>query len=98
MAMPGSVDECLTVLAQRGSEAKLVAGGTDLLPQMKNGVTRPGCVVNISRLSELRSIALDASGGVRLGAAVAARQIERDARLRKTFPSLVESRSEVHTS
>jgi CO/xanthine dehydrogenase FAD-binding subunit len=91
MAMPGSVDECLTVLAQRGSEAKLVAGGTDLLPQMKNGVTRPGCVVDISRLSELRSIALDASGGLRLGAAVAARQIERDARLRETFPSLVES-------
>jgi carbon-monoxide dehydrogenase medium subunit len=91
MAMPGSVDECLTVLAQRGREAKLVAGGTDLLPQMKNGVTRPGCVVDISRLSELRSIALDASGGLRLGAAVAARQIERDARLRMTFPSLVES-------
>ena len=91
MAMPGSVDECLTVLAQRGSEAKLVAGGTDLLPQMKNGVTRPGCVVDISRLSELRSIALDASGGLRLGAAVAARQIERDARLSKAFPSLVES-------
>ena len=91
MAMPGSVDECLTVLAQRGSEAKLVAGGTDLLPQMKNGVTRPGCVVDISRLSELRSIALDASGGLRLGAAVAARQIERDARLAKAFPSLVES-------
>ena len=89
--MPGSVDECLTVLAQRGSEAKLVAGGTDLLPQMKNGVTRPGCVVDISRLSELRSIALDASGGLRLGAAVAARQIERDARLAKAFPSLVES-------
>ena len=91
MAMPGSVDECLTVLAQRGSEAKLVAGGTDLLPQMKNGVMRPGCVVDISRLSELRSIALDASGGLRLGAAVAARQIERDARLAKAFPSLVES-------
>ena len=89
--MPGSVDECLTVLAQRGSEAKLVAGGTDLLPQMKNGVTRPGCVVDISRLSELRSIALDASGGLRLGAAVVARQIERDARLRTAFPSLVES-------
>jgi len=91
MAMPGSVDECLTVLAQRGSEAKLVAGGTDLLPQMKNGVTHPGCVVDISRLSELRTVAVDASGGLRLGAAVAARQIERDARLRTAFPSLAES-------
>ena len=91
MALPGSVDECLTVLARRGSEAKLVAGGTDLLPQMKNGVVRPACVVDISRLSELRSVALDANGGLRLGAAVAARQIERDPRLRASYPSLAES-------
>jgi len=91
MALPGSVDECLTVLARRGGEAKLVAGGTDLLPQMKNGVVRPACVVDISRLSELRSIALDANGGLRLGAAVAARQIERDPRLRASYPSLAES-------
>ena len=91
MAMPGSVDECLTVLARRGREAKLVAGGTDLLPQMKNGVTRPACVIDISRLSELRTIALDGNGGLRLGAAVAARQIERDDRLRKAYPSLAES-------
>ena len=89
--MPGSVDECLTVLARRGREAKLVAGGTDLLPQMKNGVTRPACVIDISRLSELRTIALDGNGGLRLGAAVAARQIERDDRLRKAYPSLAES-------
>jgi len=91
MALPGSVDECLTVLARRGGEAKLVAGGTDLLPQMKNGVVRPACVVDISRLSELRSVALDANGGLRLGAAVAARQIERDPRLRASYPSLAES-------
>jgi carbon-monoxide dehydrogenase medium subunit len=91
MATPGSVDECLAVLATRGGEAKVVAGGTDLLPQMKNGVVHPACVVDISRLAELRTIALDANGGLRLGAAVAARQIERHEGLEKAFPSLVES-------
>jgi len=91
MALPGSVDECLAVLAKRGSEAKLVAGGTDLLPQMKGGVVRPACVVDISRLTELRTIALDGNGGLRLGAAVAARQIEKHEGVRKAFPSLAES-------
>jgi CO/xanthine dehydrogenase FAD-binding subunit len=91
MALPGSVDECLAVLAQRGSEAKVVAGGTDLLPQMKGGVTRAACVIDISRLKELRTIALDANGGLRLGAAVAARQIERHEGVRRAFPSLAES-------
>jgi carbon-monoxide dehydrogenase medium subunit len=89
--MPGSVDECLAVLAKRGPEAKLVAGGTDLLPQLKNGLLRPACVIDISRLSELSTIALDAGGGLRLGAAVTARQIERHAGLRAAYPALAES-------
>ena len=89
--MPGSVDECLAVLAKRGPEAKLVAGGTDLLPQLKNGLLHPACVIDISRLSELSTIALDAGGGLRLGAAVTARQIERHAGLRAAYPALAES-------
>ena len=90
-AMPGSVDECVSLLASRGSEARLVAGGTDLVPQMKNGIARPACVVDVSRLPELRSIAVGGDGALRLGAAVTARQIERDARLRERYPALVES-------
>ena len=89
--MPGSVDECLAVLATRGSDAKLVAGGTDLLVQMKNGVLHPAFVVDISRLSELRTIAVGADGGLRLGAAVTARQIERHAGLHAAYPALAES-------
>jgi carbon-monoxide dehydrogenase medium subunit len=89
--MPGSVDECLAVLAKRGPEAKLVAGGTDLLPQLKNGLLHPAWVIDISRLSELSTIALDAGGSLRLGAAVTARQIERHAGLRAAYPALAES-------
>ena len=89
-AMPGSIDECLSLLA-RHEDARLVAGGTDLVPQMKNGVVRPACVIDISRLPELTRIALGTDGGLRLGAAVTARQIERDARLQERYPSLAES-------
>ena len=89
--MPGSVDECLAVLAKRGPEAKLVAGGTDLLPQLKSGLLHPAWVIDISRLSELSTIALDAGGGLRLGAAVTARQIERHPGLRAAYPALAES-------
>ncbi|MET0850548.1 MAG: FAD binding domain-containing protein, partial [Candidatus Rokuibacteriota bacterium] len=41
MSLPRSVDECVKALAAGGAGAKVVAGGTDLLPQMKNGVTKP---------------------------------------------------------
>ncbi len=48
LALPRSVDDCLKTLAQRGADAKLVAGGTDLLPQMKNGLVKPALVVDLS--------------------------------------------------
>ena len=40
MVLPTSVEECLRTLAERGPDARVVAGGTDLLVQLKNGMLR----------------------------------------------------------
>ena len=72
LAVPGSVDDCLKALAGNPAGAKLVAGGTDLLPQMKNGLLKPAQVVDLSGVAELRVLAADGSG-LRIGAAVTAR-------------------------
>jgi len=88
--LPGSVDECVKILAERAADAKVVAGGTDLLPQMKNGVTRPALVVDLSGVASLRSLSHDAKG-LRLGAAVTARTLERDAHVKAGYPALAES-------
>jgi aerobic carbon-monoxide dehydrogenase medium subunit len=91
LATPGNLDECLKLLAGRGPETKLLAGGTDLLPQMKNSVLKPARVVDLSGVAELRVLAADDGRGLRVGAAVTARQLERDARVKATYPSLAES-------
>jgi CO/xanthine dehydrogenase FAD-binding subunit len=91
LATPGSVDECLKLLGQRGPAAKLLAGGTDLLPQMKNGLLKPGRVIDLSGVADLRVLQPDDGRGFRVGAAVTARQIERDARVRSLYPALAES-------
>jgi aerobic carbon-monoxide dehydrogenase medium subunit len=91
LAVPGSVDECLQILAKRGPDTKVVAGGTDLLPQLKNGVLKPGWVVDLSAVAELRSISDASDGGLRIGASVTARELELDARVRSRFPALAES-------
>ena len=91
LAVPGSVDECLQILAKRGPDTKVVAGGTDLLPQLKNGVLKPGWVVDLSAVAELRTIADAPDGGLRIGASVTARELELDARVRSRFPALAES-------
>ena len=91
LAVPGSVDECLQILAKRGPDTKVVAGGTDLLPQLKNGVLKPGWVVDLSAVAELRAISEAPDGALRIGASVTARELELDARVRSRFPALAES-------
>lgn len=89
--LPRSVDECLKILTDRGSDAKLVAGGTDLLPQLKNGLLKPACVVDLSGVPALRAVRNANGDGLRLGAAVTARTIELDPHIRATYPALAES-------
>jgi CO/xanthine dehydrogenase FAD-binding subunit len=91
LATPTSLDDCVKLLAAHGPESKLVAGGTDLLPQLKNGLIKPAHVIDLSGVAELKTLAPDDGRGFRVGAAVTARQLERDARVRSTYPSLAES-------
>jgi carbon-monoxide dehydrogenase medium subunit len=90
LALPRDVDEAVRVLSEHGSDAKLLAGGTDLLPQLKNGLLKPACVVDLSGVARVRKLDADA-GGLRIGAAVSARTLERDATTRKVYTSLAES-------
>ena len=85
--MPRSLAEAVKTLTDRGPDAKLVAGGTDLLPQMKNGLLKPPCVVDLSGVPRLRTVEPDGRG-LRVGAAVPARVLERDRVARSTYTSL----------
>ena len=91
LVMPTSVDECVRALADRGPDAKLVAGGTDLLPQLKNAMLRAGCVVDLSGVGQLRQLARADGAGLRIGAAVTARTLERDPGVRAAYPAIAES-------
>jgi carbon-monoxide dehydrogenase medium subunit len=89
LALPDSLQACQQALAD-GPDIKLVAGGTDLLPQMKNGMVKAQRVVDLSALPELKVLVQDASGNLRVGAAVAARTLELDRQVRGSFISLAE--------
>ena len=91
LVTPASVDECLRALKGRGPEVKVLAGGTDLIAQLKVGMLNVATVVDLSAVSDLRMLDGDAQSGFRIGAAVTARTLERDPRLRAALPSLSES-------
>jgi carbon-monoxide dehydrogenase medium subunit len=91
LALPESLDGCLRALAERGGDAKLVAGGTDLLPQLKNGLIKPAWVVDLSRVAPLRVLEAGDGRALRIGAAVTARELEVHPGVRSSCLALSES-------
>jgi carbon-monoxide dehydrogenase medium subunit len=91
LAVPDSVDACLAALATRGAAGKILAGGTDLLPQLKNNLIKPGYVIDVSGVADLRVLQGDARRGFRIGASVTARELEQHPGLKSAYPALAES-------
>ena len=73
IALPASVADCLRAMGERGPETKLLAGGTDLVPQLMNGVLKPARVVDLSGVARLRTLRAETGPGLRIGATVTAR-------------------------
>jgi carbon-monoxide dehydrogenase medium subunit len=75
---------------QAGSEVKILAGGTDLLVQMKLGIRQPGVIVDVKNIPELMEFTLGAQG-LRLGAAVSGATVTEHPGAGKLFPGFVEA-------
>jgi carbon-monoxide dehydrogenase medium subunit len=90
MLLPGSVDECVKALATHGPGARTVAGGTDLLPQMKNGVVKPAVVIDLTGVAALKGVASANGAGLRVGACATARELELHADVRRRYTALAD--------
>ncbi|MEM0014599.1 MAG: xanthine dehydrogenase family protein subunit M [Zestosphaera sp.] len=84
---PESLDEALQLLSQYGPEAKILAGGTDLLVKMKMRTVVPKYIVNIKRISRLRYIVMDGEL-LRIGALTTWRDLEKSELVREEVPAL----------
>jgi carbon-monoxide dehydrogenase medium subunit len=92
---PASLDEALTLLAQHGDEAKLIAGGTGLVNLMKQRLVRPSFVIGLRALKPLAAIT--ANGGLKIGALATIGAIEASAPVRRSAPLLAEACGHVAT-
>ena len=87
---PETIEEVVAALAQPG--ARLVAGGTDILPNLKHRLDAPPVLVSLRRVSALRSLERDDAAGVlRIGAGVTLTELASDAPVRELFPSLAQA-------
>jgi carbon-monoxide dehydrogenase medium subunit len=87
---PESVDAAVALLATEGRTAKVFAGGTDLLVQMKEELIEPTLLVNIKKIEETRQIIIGPDNIV-VGAAVTGAELGEHDRLKDMWPGVVEA-------
>jgi carbon-monoxide dehydrogenase medium subunit len=86
---PGTVDEAVALLAGAKGDARVLAGGTDLLVQIRAGMISPGLVVDIKKIAETKGITAK-GGGFSVGASVPGAEMGEHAKLKAAWPGVVE--------
>jgi CO/xanthine dehydrogenase FAD-binding subunit len=89
-AAPESLEGAVALLAGAKGEARVLAGGTDLLVQMRADMVDPELIVDIKRIPETRRVT-EEGGGWRIGAAVTGAELKEHARLKQVWPGVVEA-------
>ncbi len=90
---PGSLAEAVTMLSEVPG-ARPVAGGTDLLVNMKHRVEQPAALVSLSRVPELAGVRSE-DGATVIGGSVTLTKVQHDEGLRARFPALTQAASVV---
>src|SRR5450631_3180991 len=88
---PHTLDEAISAFAAAGSAARILAGGTDLLVQMRSGAVKPGLIVDIKKIAEMTTIEMTKDGGFRVGAAVSGMVLAEHPRFGKVWPGVLEA-------
>jgi carbon-monoxide dehydrogenase medium subunit len=87
---PTSIEGVVALLANGANDVRVLAGGTDLLVQLRAGIVSPDLVVDIKNVRETRDNVTEKSG-FRVGAAVSGAELGEHADLKKAWPGVVEA-------
>src|SRR4030043_2346210 len=91
---PESIKEALALLSQYRVKSKIMAGGTDLMLQVRNRAIKPEYVVDITRIPGLDYITFDDQQGLRLGALTTIRGLETSVELQRKYPVISQAASQ----
>lgn len=95
LARPQAVDEAVKLLAEGGADALIVAGGTDLVPNLRAGLFSPKVLVDIKGLRDLSYIKHDAGKGMEIGALTTLTELAESPQVLEHYPVLAEAASTV---
>jgi 4-hydroxybenzoyl-CoA reductase subunit beta len=92
---PRAIEEAVAYLAKHAGNVRVLAGGTDLIPSMRQKLFEPGSVLDLRGLSELRGIRPQTNGVVEIGALTTLSAIEKSTYLRQHYSVLTEAAATV---
>lgn len=87
---PTGLADAIALLAEHGTDARPLAGGTDLIIRLRDGTVRPRFVVDIKRIAELDDGIRDGNGHLTIGARAVMTDIAADERIRRDYRALAE--------
>ena len=88
---PQSLDELLSLVRTHGPDARILAGGTDLIVRIKKGHELPRVVLDVKRVAELDGAVVATGTTVRIGARAVMTDVVDNAAVQQHFPALVEA-------
>ncbi len=90
-AAPTTVSEAVGLLAQHGDRARLIAGGTDILVQLRGGRRSLDLIIDAKGIPELNEISYDPQNGLTLGAAAPCYRIYGNQTVADAYPGLMDA-------
>jgi carbon-monoxide dehydrogenase medium subunit len=88
---PATVESAVSLLNRYGNEAKIIAGGTDVLVAMRSRKLAPSYLLDITGIQGLDYILEDNRGGIKIGALATVHSVELSKLIRKKYPLLYEA-------
>jgi 4-hydroxybenzoyl-CoA reductase subunit beta len=93
VAHPRSIEDAIALRCSR-PDSQFVAGGTDLLVNMRHGIKQPGVLIDLSRLDEMAAIRIG-DEGTRIGASVTVAQLAADATIAARHRAVTEAAEQI---
>jgi carbon-monoxide dehydrogenase medium subunit len=90
-AAPKSIAEAVALLTEKGERARILAGGTDILVQLREGRREADVIVDVKHVPDVNVLDYDPQRGLRLGAAVPCWQIYEHPGLPRAYPGLIDA-------
>lgn len=90
-----SLEEAVSLLSKYDGKARVIAGGTDLIVQMRRGMKNPGYIIHIGKIKGLDSICDDKEKGLRIGALTTIRALEKSSEVRGRYGVISEAASQL---